>query len=55
MYPLIDRGPCEVKVRSRPDGGRHETARTLPFGKDVALPEPVGTTLDTEPLRNRVH
>ncbi len=54
MYLLIDRDTCEVKVHSRPDGGRYETVQALPFGKEVALPEPVGTALDTEPLKNRV-
>ncbi len=54
IYLLIDRDTREVKVRSRPDGGRYETVQTLPFGKEVALPEPVGITLDTEPLKNWV-
>nr|WP_275407750.1 Uma2 family endonuclease [Streptomyces coelicoflavus] len=54
VYLLIDRDTCEVKVHSRPDGGRYETVQTLPFGKEVALPEPVGIVLDTEPLKNRV-
>ncbi|WP_308408670.1 Uma2 family endonuclease [Streptomyces sp. AC627_RSS907] len=46
---LIDRDTCEVRVHSRPDGGRYETVRTLPFGKEVVLPEPVGITLNTPP------
>lgn len=54
VYLLIDRDTCEVKVHSRPDGGRYETVQTLPFGKQVALPEPVGIVLDTEPLKNWV-
>jgi hypothetical protein len=41
-------------VHSRPDGGRYETVQALPFGKEVALPDPVGIALDTEPLKNRV-
>ncbi|EOY47711.1 hypothetical protein SLI_2997 [Streptomyces lividans 1326] len=48
------RTPRPAKVHSRPDGGRYETVQTLPFGKEVALPEPVGIALDTEPLKNRV-
>ncbi|WP_413251524.1 hypothetical protein [Streptomyces tendae] len=36
-------------MHSRPDGGRYETVQTLPLGKEVALPEPVGIALDTEP------
>lgn len=54
VYPLIDRDTCEVKVYSAPDGGRCETVRTVSFGKEVALPEPVGITLKTEPLKNWV-
>ncbi|MGC9376355.1 Uma2 family endonuclease [Streptomyces sp. MH13] len=54
VYLLIDRDTCEIKVHSRPDGGRYETVQTLPFGKEVALPDPVGITLDTEPLKNWV-
>ncbi|WP_438948906.1 hypothetical protein [Streptomyces mutabilis] len=41
-------------MHSRPDGGRYETVQALPFGKEVALPDPVGIALDTEPLKNRV-
>ncbi|MBZ6134094.1 Uma2 family endonuclease [Streptomyces olivaceus] len=54
VYLLIDRDTCEIKVHSRPDGGQYETVQTLPFGKEVALPEPVGIALDTEPLKNWV-
>ncbi|CAL9446356.1 hypothetical protein SUDANB43_02338 [Streptomyces sp. enrichment culture] len=28
--------------------------RTLPVGKEVVLPEPVGISLETEPLENWV-
>ncbi|MEU7582226.1 Uma2 family endonuclease [Streptomyces sp. NPDC041068] len=52
VYLLIDRDTCEVKVHSQPDGVRYEQVMTLPFGKEVALPDPVGITLDTEPLKN---
>ncbi|WND37564.1 Uma2 family endonuclease [Streptomyces sp. BB1-1-1] len=54
VYLLIDRDAFEVKVHSRPDGGLYETVQTLPFGKEVALPEPVGIALDTESLKNWV-
>ncbi|WP_315902800.1 Uma2 family endonuclease [Streptomyces salinarius] len=54
VYLLVDRDTCEVKVHSRPDGGRYETVQTLPFGKEVVLPDPVGISLDTEPLKNWV-
>ncbi|MGH4028343.1 Uma2 family endonuclease [Actinomycetota bacterium Odt1-20B] len=54
VYLLVDRETCEIKVHSQPDGGRYEQVMTLPFGKDVTLPDPVGITLDTEPLKNWV-
>lgn len=54
VYLLIDRDTCEVRVHSGPDAGRYETVRTLPFGREAALPEPVGIVLDTEPLKNWV-
>ncbi len=54
VHLLIDRDSAEVLVHSRPDGVRSETVQTLPFGKTVRLPEPVGISLDTEPLKNWV-
>ncbi|MFF3002792.1 Uma2 family endonuclease [Kitasatospora sp. NPDC057940] len=54
VYLLIDRDSAEVTVYSQPDGVRYETAQILPFGKTVHLPEPVGISLDTEPLKNWV-
>nr|WP_223245619.1 Uma2 family endonuclease [Streptomyces sp. CBMA156] len=54
VYLLIDRDSAEVVVHSEPDGIRYETVQTLPFGKTVRLPEPVGISLDTESLKNWV-
>ncbi|MER8104421.1 Uma2 family endonuclease [Kitasatospora sp. NPDC094016] len=54
IYLLIDRDSAEVVVHSQPDGVRYETAQILPFGRTVHLPEPVGISLDTEPLKNWV-
>jgi hypothetical protein len=54
VYLLIDRDSCEVTVFSEPDGERYEATKTVPFGKPIALPGPVGVTLDTEPLRDWV-
>ncbi|MFD3524321.1 Uma2 family endonuclease [Streptomyces sp. NPDC058653] len=54
VYLLIDRDSCEVTVYSEPDGVRYESARTVPFGKTVALPDPVGITLETERLKDWV-
>ncbi|GGS71927.1 hypothetical protein J2S47_002311 [Streptomyces griseoviridis] len=53
VYLLIDGDTCAARGYRRPDGGRYETVQTPPFGKEVALPEPVEVTLGTEPLRNR--
>ncbi|MEV0253211.1 Uma2 family endonuclease [Streptomyces sp. NPDC050732] len=55
VYLLIDRDTCEVKVHSQPDGERYEVVVTVPFGKCVALPDPVGIEVDTEPLKDWVH
>ncbi|MET3986018.1 hypothetical protein ABIC27_003896 [Streptomyces sp. PvR034] len=33
---------------------RYESVRTLSFGKDVVLPDPVGITLPAEPLKDWV-
>ncbi|MEU4178648.1 Uma2 family endonuclease [Streptomyces sp. NPDC026589] len=52
VYLLIDRDSCEVKVHSEPDGVRYEQVVTVPYGKTVTLPDPVGIELDTEPLKN---
>ncbi|MFE4396776.1 Uma2 family endonuclease [Kitasatospora sp. NPDC056789] len=54
VYLLIDRDSAETIVHSQPDGVRYETVHTLPFGKAVRLPDPVGISLDTEPLKNWV-
>ncbi|MFD5553880.1 Uma2 family endonuclease [Streptomyces sp. NPDC127068] len=54
VYLLIDRGTHEVKVHSLPDGVRYESVLTVPFGKTVPLPDPVGFDLDTEPLTHWV-
>ncbi|MBW1603814.1 Uma2 family endonuclease [Streptomyces sp. JJ66] len=54
VYLLIDRASCEVTVYARPDGVRYEHAHTVPFGRKVELPSPVGITLETEPLKNWV-
>ncbi|MFJ4825808.1 Uma2 family endonuclease [Streptomyces bacillaris] len=54
VYLLIDRDSCEVKVHSQPDGVRYEQVVTVPYGKTVPLPDPVGIELDTEPLKNWV-
>ncbi len=50
LYLLIDRfaeaGPM-VELFSSPDGGAYQESHRVPFGKEIALPEPVEMTLDT--------
>jgi Uma2 family endonuclease len=50
VHLLIDRDTGETVVHSAPDGQRYEVVQRRPFGKPVELPEPVGFSLDTEPL-----
>jgi Uma2 family endonuclease len=54
VYLLIDRDSGELTVFSEPDGTRYEKTQTVPFGKTITLPDPIGITLDTEPLRGWV-
>jgi Uma2 family endonuclease len=54
VHLLIDRDSREVTVHSEPDGVRYESARRVPFGKEITLPEPVGITLATERLKEWV-
>lgn len=54
VYLLIDRDSCVITVHSEPDGVRYERLQIVPFGKEITLPDPVGITLDTEPLKEWV-
>jgi Uma2 family endonuclease len=54
VYLLIDRDACETLVYSEPDDGAYSMIARRPFGKTIALPAPVGITLDTEPLKDWV-
>ncbi|MHC0432414.1 Uma2 family endonuclease [Streptomyces sp. O3] len=54
VYLLIDRDTCEVLVYTDPDGGTYANLARRPFGRTVDLPDPVGVTLDTEPLKDWV-
>ncbi|GHB50345.1 hypothetical protein GCM10010377_46780 [Streptomyces viridiviolaceus] len=51
VYLLIDRDDCSVVVFNQPEDGRYRHTEKLPFGASVKLPDPVGITLDTEPLK----
>lgn len=54
VYLLIDRDAGEVLAHSAPDGVRYGRTTRVAFGKGVGLPDPVGITLETEPLKNWV-
>lgn len=54
LYLLIDRQECQVSLYSEPDGTRYEDVRTVPYGKSLHLPDPVGITLETEQLKDWV-
>lgn len=54
VYLLIDRDSCAVTVHSEPDGVRYKSARTVPFGRSIVLPDPVGITLETGQLKDWV-
>ncbi|MFI9782172.1 Uma2 family endonuclease [Kitasatospora sp. NPDC051984] len=51
VYLLIDRDSCEVLVHSEPEDGQYVSLVRRPLGKTVVLPDPVGISLDTEPLK----
>ncbi|WP_405581978.1 Uma2 family endonuclease [Streptomyces sp. NBC_01190] len=52
VYLLIDRSLGEVVVYSDPEDGVHSHIDRHYFGKRVELPQPVGVTLETEPLKD---
>lgn len=51
VYLLVDRDSAETIVHCEPADGVYTTIVKRPFGKAVRLPDPVGFTIDTEPLR----
>jgi Uma2 family endonuclease len=54
VHLLIDREYRQVAVHSGPSGARYGIVLTVPFGKEITLPDPVGITLETEQLKNWV-
>ncbi|MFI6001925.1 Uma2 family endonuclease [Streptomyces sp. NPDC051366] len=54
VYLLIDRAKCQISVYSQPNGRQYKSVHIVPYGTDIALPEPVGITLQTEVLKDRV-
>ncbi|MFF8368709.1 Uma2 family endonuclease [Streptomyces lydicus] len=55
VYLLIDRDNCELAVYSEPNDSWYENVHTVPYGKTLHLPDPVGITLETEPLKDWVN
>ncbi|MFD4259757.1 Uma2 family endonuclease [Streptomyces sp. NPDC058534] len=51
VYLLVDRDDCTVTVFTEPQDGRYRQQVNSAFGAPVKLPDPVGITLDTEPLK----
>ncbi|MGA6203203.1 Uma2 family endonuclease [Nocardia testacea] len=51
IYLLIDREFGEITVFSQPSGARYQRRVTVSIGDSVELPDPVGVTLDTEPIK----
>lgn len=56
VYLLIDRDRCEVVVHTNPsqEAGRYRDLHTASFGEQVDIPDPVGISLETEPLKRYV-
>ena len=54
VYLLIERDSCERLLYSEPEDGAYASLTRRPFGKTVELPDPVGVSLDTEPLKDWV-
>lgn len=54
VYLLIDRDRCETFVYSEPVNGVYSSVQSVPVGESVELPSPVGTILDTEPLKDMI-
>jgi Uma2 family endonuclease len=54
LYLLIDSQACQVTLYSEPDGSCYEDVHTVPFGRALRLPDPVGIMLETEALKDWV-
>ncbi|WP_232838813.1 Uma2 family endonuclease [Streptomyces geranii] len=52
VYLLVDRDNNTVTVFSEPKDGRYQQSSSHPWGAAVAIPHPVGITLDTEKLKD---
>ncbi|QBS41824.1 Uma2 family endonuclease [Nocardia sp. CS682] len=54
VYLLVDRDSCEFVVYSTPVDGKYQRSLTQPFGTVLTLPDPIGGTIDTEPIKDWV-
>lgn len=52
LYLLVDRDAHSLTVHAEPKNGEYRSTRTYDFGDVVALPDPVGITLETEKLKD---
>ncbi|KJY26571.1 MULTISPECIES: Uma2 family endonuclease [Streptomyces] len=55
VFLLIDRDSDTITVYSQPENGRYRRRESCPYGETIALPEPVGFSLDTEALKDYAH
>ncbi|TBO56727.1 Uma2 family endonuclease [Streptomyces kasugaensis] len=54
LFLLIDREAGQLTLHREPDGVRYQDVHTVPFGRTLHLPDPVGLTLETEALKDWV-
>lgn len=52
IYLLIDRDAAEMVVHCEPGGSSYQEVHRYAVGRSVTLPNPVGVTLDTTPLKD---
>lgn len=52
VHLLVDRDACLVTVHCQPRKGTYHLSHSSEYGEPVELPDPVGLTLDTEPLKD---
>ncbi|MFD7273693.1 Uma2 family endonuclease [Streptomyces mirabilis] len=52
VYLRVDRDNNTVTVFSEPKDGRYQQSPSYPWGATVAIPHPVGITLNTEKLKD---
>ncbi|RSS47171.1 Uma2 family endonuclease [Streptomyces sp. WAC07061] len=55
VFLLIDRDSDTITVYSQPENGRYRRRESCPYGETIALPVPVGFSLDTQALKDYAH